>query len=297
MLFACSSALGVTLVYLCSRLLTATMTNELLLFWWFALASVWSAAALAIKRKTAAGFGRMIRSHFRFFGLYMLLECAATVSFFFVIRFVNPSIVSFFDILSPLFVTIIAFFYLKEKLKKIEILGGIVSLCGVAVLTYVSPEVKLKFLLMIVMQVLFYSTSSILAKKKIQAIPPLVITCFRVFVLFALSSLQLLWKGGGRLPSGREFLFLAAGSAAGPVLGAFCLFSAMKYIKVTKIFLIKNTQPFLVALASTFLLKISLSLRQLAGGMIIFIGISLVVAGKTEEIRLFWRRLAGAGQR
>ena len=134
-LFACSSALGVTLVYLCSRLLAATMTNELLLFWWFALASVWSAAALAIKRKTAAGFGRVIRSHFRFFGLYMLLECAATVSFFFVIRFVNPSIVSFFDILSPLFVTIIAFFYLKEKLKKIEILGGIVSLCGVAVLT------------------------------------------------------------------------------------------------------------------------------------------------------------------
>ena len=138
---------------------------------------------------------------FPLFGLYMLLECAVTASFFFVIRFVNPSIVSFFDILSPLFVTIIAFFYLKEKLKKIEILGGIVSLCGVAVLTYVSPEVKLKFLLMIVMQVLFYSTSSILAKKKIQAIPPLVITCFRVFVLFAVASLQLLWKGeAGCLP-------------------------------------------------------------------------------------------------
>lgn len=296
-LFACSSALCVTLVYLCSRLLTATMTTELLLFWWFALASVWSAVALAIKRKTAAGFGRLIRTHFRFFGLYMLLESAATLSFFFVIRFVNPSIVSFFDILSPLFVTIIAFFYLKEKLKKIEILGGIVSLCGVAVLTYVSPEVKLKFLLLIVMQVLFYSTSSILAKKRIQAIPPLVITCFRVFCLFALYTLLLLWKGWWRWPSGHEFLFLAAGSAAGPVLGAFSLFSAMKYIKVTKIFLIKNAQPFLVALASTFLLKISLSLRQLAGGMIIFVGISLVVMGKAEEIKLFWRRLAGNGQR
>ena len=295
-LFACSSALGVTLVYLCSRLLTATMTTELLLFWWFALASVWSAIALLSERQKVVGFTRVIRSHFRFFCLYMLLESAATLSFFFVIRFVNPAIVSFFDILAPLFVTVIAFFYLKEKLKKIEIFGGILSICGVAVLTYVSPEVKPKFLMLIVMQVLFYSTSSSLAKKKNRAIPPLVITCFRVFCLSAICVLQILWKGGVRWPSARELFFLATGSAAGPVLGAFCFFSAMKYIKVTKIFLIKNAQPFLVALASTLLLKIPLSMRQLAGGMIIVVGISFVVAGKTEELKLYWRRLAGDGK-
>ena len=292
-LFACSSALGVTLVYLCSRLLTATMTTELLLFWWFALASAWAAIALLVERETAAGFARVIRSHFRFFGLYMLLESAATLSFFFVIRFVNPSIVSFFDILSPLFVTVIAFFYLKEKLKKVEIFGAIVSICGVAVLTYVSPEVKPVFLMLIVMQVLFYSTSSILAKKKIRAIPPMAITCFRVFCLSALCVLRILWKGGVRWPSPGEFFFLVVGSAAGPVLGAFCLFSAMRHIQVTKIFLIKNAQPFLVVLMSTLLLKIPLSMRQLAGGTIIFVGIFFVVAGKTGEIKLLWRRLAG----
>lgn len=292
-LLACSSALGVTLVYLCSRLATATMTNELLVFWWFALASVWASVAILVERKQAAGFVRVIRSHFRFFCLYMLLESAATLSFFFVIRFVNPAIVSFFDILAPLFVTVIAFFYLREKLKKIEIFGGILSVCGVAVLTYVSPEVKPKFLLLIVMQVLFYSTSSILAKKQNRAVPPLVITCFRVFCLFAVCVLQILWKGGMRWPSARELFFLAAGSAAGPVVGAFCFFSAMTYIKVTKIFLIKNAQPFLVALASTMLLKIPLSMRQLAGGMIIVVGISFVAAGKTEELKLYWRRLAG----
>ncbi len=284
------SAVSVSLVFITAKVVQRTMETRVFLFWWFCLAALWAVVILVIKRDDILCYVGKLKS-FRWFFLYFVFsEACAAFLFFYVIKQVNPAIVSFIGSLTPLSVAIIAFFYIGEKLCPREILGGLISISGVILITYVSPEISVGYTLLVILMVLIFSFNNVLVKKKTADVPPILITLVRIFSLLATYLVYNLARGGLRFPTSGELGPLVLGSFLGPILGMTLLFTALKYIKSTQVSLIKNSQPFLVVVFSYLFLGTVVTLNQLWAGSLIILGISLMVSDRRLSLRTILNR-------
>ena len=203
---------------------------------------------------------------------------------------INPAVVSFLGSITPLFVAVIAFFYIGERLSLREMIGGLISVSGVVLITYVSPDIGINYTLLVISVVMVYSFNNVLIKKKTEDVPPILITLVRIFFLFVTYMIYKAAAGGLRLPDQNEFLFLVIGSLLGPILGMFFLFTALKHIKSTQVSLIKNSQPFLIVLFSYVFLETGVTGLQLGAGTLIVIGISMMISARRLSLRAFLNR-------
>ncbi len=289
-ILALLSAVSISLVYIVSKSVQKTLPTRFFLLWWFASASIWATVIVVIKRKDFSCYVRKVKKHILFFLYFAASEAFGAFVFFYVIKLVNPAVVSFLGSITPLFVAVIAFFWIGEKLSLKEIIGGALSMLGVLLITYVSPDVDLFYALLILLTVLIYSYNNVLVKKKTEDIPPLLITLVRIYLLESVYLIYNLINGGIRLPDFREAVLLAGGSLFGPILGMLALFTAFKYIKSTEVSLIKNSQPFFVVIFSYFILGISVTGAQLLAGILIVSGITLIISEKRMSIRAILNR-------
>jgi len=289
-MFTIFSAISLSVVYILSKKIQYSMKTNLFLFWWFCFASLWSFIILYLKRKELAHYLLKIKTHYLFFIYYVLSESIATFLFFYLVKQINPSVVSFLGSISPLFVAIVAFFMIKERLSKKEIFGGIISIIGVSIITYASPEMSLKYIILTFLMIFMYSFNNVVVKKKVKDIPAILVTILRIQFLFLSYSLYMFSISGLRFPKSNELVLLVAGSLFGPILGMTFLFLALKHIKSTHVSLIKNTQPFMVAILSSFFLKTHLTSIQFIAGTIIIFGISIVVSDMNFNVMAFLSR-------
>ena len=289
-IFTILSAISLSFVYILSKKIQYSMKTNLFLFWWFCFASIWTLIILYTKKKELGHYFSKIRTHYLFFIYYVISESVATFLFFYLVKQINPSVVSFLGSISPLFVAIIAFFMIRERLSKREIFGGIISIIGVSIITYASPEMSIKYTILTFLMIFMYSFNNVVVKKKVKDIPVILVTILRIQFLFLTYSIYVLSISGLRFPKSNELILLITGSLFGPILGMTFLFVALKYIKSTHVSLIKNTQPFMVAILSSFFLKTHLTSTQFIAGTIIIFGISIVVSDMNFGIMAFLSR-------
>lgn len=289
-LLAFLSAVAVSLVFITSKMVQETMETRIFLFWWFCFAALWATIILIVNRKDFLCYIGKIKTFKWFFLYFVLSESCAAFLFFYVIKQVNPAVVSFIGSLTPLFVAVIAFFYIQEKLCPREITGGLISIAGVVLITYVSPEITVFYTLLVLLMVTIFSFNNVLVKKKTADVPPILIALVRIFALLVTYLAYNLIRGGLRLPGSGELAPLILGSFLGPILGMTFLFTALKYIKSTQASLIKNSQPFLVVLFSYLFLGTGVTLSQLWAGSLIILGISLMISDKRLSLRAILNR-------
>jgi drug/metabolite transporter (DMT)-like permease len=270
------SALLLTAVFLFSTLAQRTLSGPLFLFWWFILAL----PALFLLHPPAAAWKKLWRRHWRFFLVYNLIEATGNILFFYLLRWIRPSIVSFFFSLTPLFGAVCAYIYLKERLSALEWFGGALSMAGVVLITWASPEVAAMLAALALLMTLLYAFNNVLVKRWILDVPPTAVISVRIICQAVFFAGLLSAAGGFRWPTGREMVYLTLGSLSGPAFGMYTVFVALQYLKATQLFLIRNLQPFFVTLAAALFLHQALTLRQLTGGMVIIAGVFLMLAAK-----------------
>ena len=224
--YSITSALSVTVVYIISKLVQNTLSTELFLFWWFGLASIWGSFFI-IKMKIFKEYLEIIKKHVGFLLYFAIAESFGTFLFFYLIKKLNPSVVSFLGSVTPLLVVIVGYFILKEKLNFIEGIGGAITIIGVGIITYTSPEVKPLYLFILFIMLLIFAFNTVLVRKKSAEIPSLLITVLRVYFLFTVYAIFIIIKGGFYFPAKRDMLNLLIGSFTGPILGMFLLFKAL----------------------------------------------------------------------
>ncbi len=284
-LAALGASAGYSLVYIFAKLAQKQVETRVFLFWWFFFASLWSLAILLSRKRGVQLLLRKIKEHPVFFAYFGVSEAFATFLFFYLVKKMNPSFISFIVNLQPLFVIFWGYMILSEKLNLYEALGGAVAIGGTIILTYAEPDVTGFFLFLLLLMVGIYSLNTVIVRMKVRDISPIQITVFRVYVLFSLYSVFLLSRGGFRFPSNYALLNIMAGSFFGPVLATTLVFVALKYLKAANVSIIKSIQPFLVLLLSYWFLHQGLKPSQVFGGILIIAGINILVVGNRAGIR------------
>ena len=282
---ALASATGYSLVYIFAKLAQREVETRVFLFWWFFFASLWSLVLLFSMKRGFSQLIDKIKAHPWFFAYFGFSEAFATFLFFYLVKKMNPSFISFIVNLQPLFVIFWGYLIISEKLNFYEGIGGALAIGGTVILTYAEPDVTGVFLLLLFLMVGIYSFNTVLVRMKVRDISPVHIAVFRIYVLFLLYSLFLFSTGQIKFPSPFALANILAGSLFGPVLATIFLFVALKYLKAANVSIIKSVQPFLVLLLSYWFLHQGLRTSQIMGGVLIIIGINILIVGNRAGIR------------
>ena len=113
-------------------------------------------------------------------GALQIAVGAAIVQYCF--KFLSAGLVSMLNYTMPVWVTILAYFFLKEPLTKKKVFGIILSVIGVGVLMNVDISGKFSVMLVAIFAAIVWAISNVIMKAKLTKINPLVLTTWQMAV-------------------------------------------------------------------------------------------------------------------
>jgi drug/metabolite transporter (DMT)-like permease len=284
--FAALSAIAVSNVYIFSK--AALRDTDLFVFgfFWFLSAFSYNLIYTLSTKKFRLYFTYTLRQKvvLAFIGL---LEMTAAYFFFEGVKVIeNPTIVSFLDTCTPIFVTIMGILFLHDKFNRVEVSGMVLAILGAVLVSY-SGTFSFSNLFIYgshfaVLASLFASLGITLAKRQIKAYDPAILSFNRTIYLVGLFLILMLIYGRSFTISTQSFLFAALGSFAGPFVGAVLQYNSFKYIEASKTMIIQSTRSFIVLLVSLLFFGLFPLIHQLIGGIIAIVGVIVITLGSTK---------------
>ncbi len=278
------SVLAIANVYIFSKAALNIVHISQFGVYWFGIAIIYN---LLFNRNNnnLKKFKEIKKSSIKIIVIIGLLELISTSLFFISIKTMNnPALVSFFANSTPVLVSIMGIFILKEKFKLFEIVGIILAILGALIIGFQPgtevPEDFYSALVLILVSGLFFAISTILSKKHIKQISASVLTLNRALFLFIGSILFLVFSKQTLVISTEAFLYISVGSLLGPFLAALAGYAALKYIEASRVSVLGSSKAMFVLITSFLYFKIIPSEIQLIGGFITIFGVLLISLGK-----------------
>lgn len=277
------SAITISNVYICSK--AALRETDIITFgfFWFLMAFSYNLIYCIATRKLKlyTTFSRNDQILLVFIGLFEML---AAISFFKGVNLLeNPTIASFLDNCTPIFVTLGSIWILKEKFNRIEVFGMILAIVGAFLVSY-SGSFSLRSLFIngsqyAVIASLLAAGGLLVARRKINLYDPAILSLNRtVYLVFIFFGLMLINHRPFTIHL-HSFAYVSFGSFAGPFISAVLQYNALRYIEASRMIIIQSVRSFIVLIVSFLLFGVFPLAHQLTGGIIAVIGIIIIAFG------------------
>jgi drug/metabolite transporter (DMT)-like permease len=282
---AAFSAIAVSNVYIFSKAALRETDMVTFGFFWFLMAFSYNFIYVGIHKKLKL-FLSYTPSEIRKLALIGLFEMSAAFFFFKGVTVIeNPTIVSFLDNSTPIFVTILGILFLKDRFTKLEIFGMVLAVIGAFLVCY-SGTFTLTGLFIsgsqyAILAAILISIGITLAKRSIRAFEPEILSLTRTIFLLSLFFILMLINHKLFSITTKPFVFVSIGSFAGPFLAAVLQYKAFQYIEASKAMIIQSTRSFIVLLASFVIFGLFPLPHQLAGGIVAITGVMIITFGNS----------------
>ncbi len=223
-----------------------------------------------------------LRKNLLFYIYILSSELGAALLFFYLIKCMNPAVISFIENLNPLFVLIISILFLKEKMNKIELLGGLISLSGIILLTFSYINGSLFLILLSVLDIFVYAVNATVIRWYREKFTSICLASLRIYTIFFAFFIIDLFKKGIFVPNGKYLFLLLIGGTVGPFLGMFSYFKSLQYLKASTVSFINRLKPFLVFFGASFILGYEMSKKSFISGVLIVLGTALLIKGREK---------------
>ncbi|MFN8257744.1 MAG: DMT family transporter [Bacteroidales bacterium] len=253
-------------------------------FYWFGFASLWN-IILIIKTRKKINIRKIGRKDWLAIAGNTLFEALGSVLFYVAIqRMENPAIVSFIVNLGAIFILLMGFFFLKERFNFFEYAGIFITLAGIFLINITTNTgIKYSFLngtWLVIASTLFTSLAVIMAKSAVNRVQPVIITSGRIFLIFIISALLLIYNKQSFIVSFAVLKNVALGSFMGSFLSLLSLYYALKYIEASIVSVITSTKSLILIVLTYLFFSQTISGFQLAAGIITITGVILISLGK-----------------
>ena len=284
-ILALVSVVSVSNVYIFSKAALQEVSLPQFGFYWFLFGLFWM-LIFAYYRKSYSVFKSLTLKKYLILGFLGVFDVVGTYFFFKAIHTIpNPTIVSFIGNISPAFVITLSILVLKERFNKLELAGVILTLSGALIISYKGAGFDDVFING-AQFVLFSSTigaiNSVIIKKNIKKIPPIVLAINRTTFLLVFSTLALLaMQKSFTVPtSAMKNIFI--GSVLGPFLTVITGYLALQYIPLSRKAIIGSTKGLFVLIGSYIYFGHFPRSIALLGGLVTIIGVLLIAFGKIK---------------
>lgn len=280
------SVLSVSNVYIFSKAALNEVSLAQFGVYWFGFGLIWL-ILFGLKRNSFALIKLFNRKQYLLLLVLGLIELVATTYFFKSINTIpNPAIASFLGNISPVFVLTLSFIFLKERLNLLEIVGVIIALSGAFIIGYKGgTDIRNMFIdgtQYIVYSTLLFSTVSVISKKYITELSPVLIALNRTLFLFIFSLIIMFYSHQSfNIPlNALKNLFI--GSILGPFLTAIFGLLALQYIDLSKKSIISSTKSLFILVGAYLYFGQFPKNYEMFGGILSIAGVLLIIFGKIQ---------------
>ncbi len=285
-LLAFLSVIAVSNVYIFSKAALNEVSLAQFGTYWFGFGLIWL-ILFGLKNKSFALIKLFKRKQFLLLLLLGSIELVATTFFFKAIHTIpNPAITSFLGNISPVFVLTLSFVFLKERLNKLEIIGVVIALLGAFIIGYKGgTNIKNMFIdgsQYIIYSSFLFSTVSVVSKKFITELSPLLIALNRTIFLFIFSMIIMYYEHQSFSIPSSAFKNLFIGSILGPFLTAVTGLLALQYIDLSKKSIISSTKSLFVLFGAYLYFGQFPKTYEIFGGILSITGVLLIIIGRIQ---------------
>jgi drug/metabolite transporter (DMT)-like permease len=266
-----------TIVSIISKIAFNVVSRDMFLVVMYGVATIITLAYILITKQT--GSLKLPKEQFLPTVLVGVFYFIGATSYFLGIQITDPALISFFGRLQTVYVVIFGVIFLKERLKRGEIAGMVVTLAGALIITYASGQkVFFAFLLALLGESLFNALGMVGTKVAVsRGTPGMAVIFWRSLICFVLTTLFALVRGQIGVPTVSGVGWSVIAALVGPI-GAFIFFTwALRLIAASKMGIIRNIQPVLTVLLSLLILNTIPTLRQLIGGAVSLAGVMIII--------------------
>jgi drug/metabolite transporter (DMT)-like permease len=215
-----------------------------------------------------------------------LLNSIHNLLFFIAINLGDPTLAAFFSRSETVYSVLLGAWLLDERMGRHQWVGAGVAVLGAGLITFRAGKVVWLMLVLLLVSNFFLSLSTLVAKKEVIAVPPLVLSTARTVVMSMLLGSVSLATGELAWPAGTTWLWIIGGAFFGPFLSYVLFYRGLLYLDMAKGVIIRSMQPLFVAVYSLILFGTIITVQQFAGGMLMIVGI---------VVMLWERQRAGLG--
>jgi drug/metabolite transporter (DMT)-like permease len=274
-----------SLVYLFSKAALNHISLPQFGFWWFLIALFWN-SLMAAHPRGGFNISTFTRRDYKALLLIGIFEIIATVAFYSAINIAdNPSVPSFLRNLEYLFVTLLGVWLLSERFNKWTGAGGLLILSGAFIISFRESGLNgfmTATALMMLISTVFYAIRTILVKKHIGEISPVVLALNRAVLIFLVALAFLLGTGDSILIPQVAFLNILAGSFVGPFLTSIFQYSALRYIQASHAAIVQSTTGLFVLMGALLMFGSLPSHIQITGGLVTIAGVALMMKSRKK---------------
>ncbi|HNR40363.1 MAG TPA: DMT family transporter [Acidobacteriota bacterium] len=281
-ILALLSAISGAYLFIFSKHVLAYVGPATYCSYYYLFAAVYFTAWLALSRQRT-----LFRIPPRAAGKLLLiagLESVSVFALFTAVKLMDPTLASFFNNSQTVFIILLSAVFLKERFNRLESLGTAVALAGILLISYRSAEPALLGMALTLLSAGCFSCTVVLVKKNLGDLPPLTIALYRAVALMAVFNIYAL-AGPGLEPVSPSLLaYTAAGALFGPFLNILFYFYSLKYFEASKTSLVRASQPIFVLINAALFLHIVPAPREIAGGLVIILGLYILVLGHERSL-------------
>lgn len=264
-------------------------------FYWFGMAIVWNFLYILWRKKLNV-FKTITKALYFIIFTIGIFEVVGTICFFYAIKTIeNPANVSFLANLVPIFIIIIGTTFLKERFNYIEIIGIILTLGGTILISYKGNtsinEMFLKGSGIIVIASFSFAIATIISKKHIKKIDPILLSLNRVVYLFVIAFAFIFIKEQNLIIPKYALYNITVGSILGPFLTAIASYTSLVYIEASRSSMIQSTKGLFVVAGAIIYFGILPFGNEIIGGLITIIGVILISVGRPTLARISRRKI------
>ncbi len=280
------SVLAVSNVYIFSKAVMNQTSFEQFGFWWFFTGGLFIVIYGLVTRSFYI-YKTFRAKEYLILLLNGVLELSGTYFFFKAIQSVeNPTIVSFLNNMSPVFVVVLGVLLLKETINFKEFTGIVLALAGTFLISYRGgtniSDMFIRGSEYALLSMFIFAFNTLLLKKFVRRLSPLVLTINRVIFLTTFFLISL-WVTGQTFQIPRKAYYnVIIGSFLGPFLTVIASLHALKYIEVSKKSVLGTTKGIFVLLGSYLFFGNFPTEMQIVGGILTIFGAVLIITGRIK---------------
>jgi len=281
-LFAVSASLMFALSPVFMRLVFDFVNVETMNVLFTVFASLCFVIAFGVFKKVA--YFRSIFSNWRKVASVSLFSAAGSLLFTYGIFLYGPVNAVFLIQFNAVFTILFGVAFFKERFTRLEVAGILVAVAGVFVLAYGDLTLEIVSTLVLLGAALLFASANTLSKAYVQNVNPVALAGGNAMFMFLFILVFSFLSGTleTTFPS-ITLLYAFLGSITGVVLSFALFFKALKIFEMSKAVTIRTMEPFLTAVFSFAVLALIPKANQLAGGVLIVIGVATLSLAKGKS--------------
>jgi drug/metabolite transporter (DMT)-like permease len=199
------------------------------------------------------------------------------------LRSAGPPVTSFLMKFQVVFSVMLGAIFLKERLKKLEIFGILLTIFGGLVITYDTSFFELRGAFYAVMAAFCYSCLFIIVKKKGSNLNMMMVATLRSLGVSIIGILYLIFSGRFQLPNNVDLVYMIIGGTCGAYIGKALQFQAIKLVDVSRTTAVTPLEAVFVVLLTFLFFDTVPSSLKLIGGFLIIIGVIFLLVFRKEK--------------